>query len=80
MNEEQVKAGKKLKSALLSCVKAGLVVHAFTDVGFYVLPLSVLEADINHESDRNPHKFHSENGMNCSPTNVDFRWSTGAGV
>lgn len=79
MNAEQKKAGKKLKAALRECHKAELVVHAFTDVGFFVVPLEALEQDVRYERDEDPQKFHDEHGVNCDPSD-GFMWDAGAGV
>lgn len=80
MTDDQIKAGKKLKAALRSCAKAGLVVHAYTDVGFYVVPLTALEEDVHFSCDTDTQNFHEKHGMNCDPTKCGLLWDAGAGV
>lgn len=77
MTEEQLKAAANLTKALKKCTKAGLKVHALTEVGFYVLPVCA-EPPGYETSDSEVQKWYADNGIDCGFPGLIY--DGGAGV
>ena len=77
MNEEQHKAADSLKRALKKCTKAGLSVHALTEVGFYVIPTGSTPPGSEESSDT-VQQWYADNGVDCDHPGLNY--DGGAGV
>ena len=75
MNTLQNKAARQLRAALIACANANLAVHALTEVGFYAIPIDVLN---DRSRDIDTQMFYAEHGEQCAP--IALQWDGGAGV